>query len=194
MAKYILNAIFVFTFGFAYSNAQSKLSEKLDDVKGKIDKITIHTDEGDVVFEGKDAEKLFGRMKNSKQIKVRIDNDGESDNSLEKKIIIKRSPNDSLSEDFDLMEFNDFDDDEMAFGSDSTFEKKIIVKNENGGKKVTVTTIENGKEKTKVYEGDEADKFIKEHQGDKEFNIKIENGDKNKKIKKIIIEKEEEKD
>ena len=63
-----------------------------------------------------------------------------------------------------------------------------MVNEENGEKKVTVTTTENGETKTEVYEGDEADEYLKEHKKDKKFKIKIEDGDSKKKVKKIIIE------
>ena len=45
-------------------------------------------------------------------------------------------------------------------GDSTNIEKKVEVKVEDGNKKVTVRTIKNGKESVKVYEGDEADKYL----------------------------------
>ncbi|MBT8378644.1 MAG: hypothetical protein KJN64_05405, partial [Ignavibacteria bacterium] len=60
-----------------------------------------------------------------------------------------------------------------------------------------VTTNENGEEKTEVYEGDEADKYIKEmnekHSSDMDIFIEKDSDDGKVKKKKIIIEKKTEK-
>ena len=42
---------------------QDSLKEKLDKIKGDIKKITITSNGEDITFEGKEAEKLFDRMK-----------------------------------------------------------------------------------------------------------------------------------
>ncbi len=63
---------------------------------------------------------------------------------------------------------------------------------EDGNKKVTVTTKENGEEKTEVYEGKEAEEYLEKMDAESdEFDImkEKENG---KKVKKIIIETEKE--
>jgi hypothetical protein len=75
--------------------------------------------------------------------------------------------------------------------------KKVKVEIEDGNKKVTVTTHENGEEKTEVYEGNEADKYIKEmnekHSGDIDMFIEKDVDDGKVKQKKIIIEKKTDK-
>ena len=70
--------------------------------------------------------------------------------------------------------------------------KKIKVTNENGVKKVTVTTTDkDGIEKTETYTGKEAEEYLKKH--DIETKVKVE-GDKNGEVKEIIIKKEKKED
>ena len=64
---------------------------------------------------------------------------------------------------------------------------------EDGNKKVTVTTRENGEEKTEVYEGTEAEEYIEKMKAENDdFDISIESKTDGKKVKKIIIETEKE--
>ena len=53
--------------------------------------------------------------------------------------------------------------------------------------------FKNGEEKTKVYEGKEADEYLEKMKSEnKDFNISIDKDNDGKKIKKIIIETEKE--
>ena len=74
-------------------------------------------------------------------------------------------------------------------GELSKMDKRVKVEIENGQKKVTVTTKENGEEKTEVYEADEYLEKMKSEHGN-EMLIEIDEDGSKKKIKKIIIEKE----
>ena len=71
--------------------------------------------------------------------------------------------------------------------------KKVKVEIENGNKKVTVTTNENGEQNTEVYEGKEADEYIEKLKSEhKDISISIDEDKDGKKVKKIIIETEKE--
>ena len=95
------------------------------------------------------------------------------------------------------------DDEDLIIISEDVHEdmegmhKKINVEVKDGNKKVTVTTKENGEEKIEVYEGDEADKYIKEmnekHGDDMDILIEKDSDDGKVKKKKIIIEKKTDK-
>lgn len=109
---------------------------------------------------------------------------------------IRKSDKDSTGEDVDYMIWNA---DDSTNGSWYKFDdlgrgmkKKIKVTDENGVKTVTVTTTDkDGKEKTESFTGEEAEKYLKEH--DIETKVKVE-GDKNGEVKEIIIKKEKKED
>lgn len=176
--------------------AQDSVSDKLKDVKGDVSKITITTENGDVVFDGDDAKKLFGDMKMSsgKGKKFKFFSSGSDDDSMKKKkvIILDSDDNTTWSSDdddeFDVMVFDSDDDEDFDWDDDSGIKKEIRVNIEDGKKKVTVTTNENGEEKTEVFEGEEAEEYLKKHESG-EMKIRIEKPGKDKKVKKIIIEK-----
>ena len=109
---------------------------------------------------------------------------------------IQKSDKDSADEDIDYMIWNTDDStkgfsykyDDLGKG----MKKKIKVTNENGVKKVTVTTTDkDGIEKTETYTGKEAEEYLKKH--DIETKVKVE-GDKNGEVKEIIIKKEKKED
>jgi hypothetical protein len=115
------------------------------------------------------------------------------DGSNQKKIFIL--DDDGNKEVFEIVGDDDVfivkSDDDFEWNSDG-MQKKVKVKIENDEKKVTVTTKENGEEKTEIYEGDEADEYLeKMNSYDDDLDIIIEKDD-SKKIKKIIIETEKE--
>lgn len=193
--KIILPALIIFMLsspGFAQENLKDKLSK----IEGHVDKITISAGGEEFTFEGDDAEKLLKKMKadqtNSNTFVVRID---DADNKGTKKIIIK-----SGSGDDEVFEFETDGGDHSVWFSDeenlANLEKNIKVEIEDGKKKVTVTTTENGEEKTEVYEGDEADEFLEKMKSENgnDFQILIDENGNNKKTKKIIIEKIETED
>ncbi len=155
--------VIVFLIGFALINivlfAQDKKSEldsKLDQLKGSVEKITVKVDGKEVVFEGDDAERLSKGLK-----------------------FFSKKPHmtwTSVDEDFEsgdgkVMMYKFHGDDKDA---DS---KEVEVKIEDGKKIVKVTTTKDGKEETKVYEGEEAEKFLKENEKGDKFKIHINSGE-----------------
>lgn len=100
-----------------------------------------------------------------------------------------------LSEDGELQVIMEMDSDELdcvAKGDSAEVMKKIKVDIEDGVKKVTVTTTENGEEKVEVYEGEKADNFLKKEHGHKMI-FHSKDGDKKVIKKKITIIEEDEK-
>ena len=193
--KIILPAMVIFmlsSIGFAQENLKDKLSK----IEGHVDKITINAGGEEFTFEGEDAEKLFNKMqsstKSSNTFIVKIDEEGGEGT---KKIIIKSDGGDE-----EVFEFKTDGGDHAIWFSDDdnlqSLDKKIQVEIEDGNKKVTVTTKENGEEKTEIYEGEEAEEYLdkmKSKHGH-EILIEIDEDGNHKKMKKIIIEKEVTKD
>jgi hypothetical protein len=185
----------LFTFSlFSTSLFAQGVSDKLKDIDGKVNKITITTEEGEYIFEGEDAAQLFKKMKSSGNSFVwhSAEKDGK------KKVVFL----DSDSEEHHIEVFGGDEEDLIVISEDvdadiNCTNKKVKVEVEDGNKKVTVTTKENGEEKTEVYEGDEADEYIKKmkekHHGDMDILIEKETDGKVKK-KKIIIEKKTKKE
>ena len=188
--KIILPAIIIFMLsspGFAQEN----LKDKLSDIEGHIDKITISAGGEEFTFEGEEAEKLFEKMHfNRKRIDtfvIKIDEEGREGT---KNIIIK------CDGDFgEVFEFKSHIGDHAIWFGDDKFlhnlDKEISIEIEDGNKKVTVTTKENGEEKTEIFEGEEAEEYLdnmkSEHGHEMLFEID-EDGEYHK-MKKIIIEK-----
>ncbi len=144
-------AIIIFLFAGIALNAQDKseFKSKVDQLKGKVDKVTVNVDGKDVVFEGKDAEKLVKIIKPM----------------AGKKTIMLSSEGDQFDMDVphgNAMMFHITDDVDDQKGESK---KKIQVEIKDGKKEVTVTTTnKDGKEEVKKLEGEEADKYIKEHE------------------------------
>jgi len=193
--KIILPAIVIFMLsssGFAQENLKDKLSK----IEGHVDKITISAGGEEFTFEGEEAEKLFTKMqsykKNSNTYLVNIDEEGREGT---KKIIIKSDGD--LEE---VYEFNTHEGDHHVWFSDEdnlqSLDKNIKVEIEDGKKKVTITTKENGEEKTENYEGEEAEEYLDKMKSEHghEMLIEIDEDGEHKKMKKIIIEKKETKD
>jgi len=195
MKKTILS-IFIVTFLPFILSAQSNLNKKLNLIKGKIDEVVIRSEGKEFKFSGDDAEKLFKNMKQNKLMKdfKFFTDDGKMilSDSLNKKIIIK-NPNDSSSDDNVMIFINEQLEKDTLSSSNKKIEKKVIVTDDDGYKVVKVTTKENGQEKVEVFEGKAADEYLNNMQNDDDLNIRV-NVDKDnngKKVKKIIIEKEE---
>ena len=113
--------------------------------------------------------------------------------SLHKKIIIRTLDDDSDSDEKDVLVFIDENDSNDT--ATKMIEKKVIVSNEGGEKVVTVTINEDGKENIEVYEGKAADEYLEKMKSDEHCKIKIDDSNCcNEKHKKIIIEKEVEKE
>ena len=136
---------------------KDETKSKLDNLKGKIEKLTIKVDGKDVVFEGKDAEKLVKILKSGPHKEFRFRSEDGN--------MLRRGGG-------NVMMFRSKDNDEDEKDGDN--QKKVKVEVNGDGKKITVTTMKDGKEETKVYEGEDAEKFLKEEKDMKHFNIQID--------------------
>ena len=174
-------------------NAQEKLNDKINKIDGEVQKITITADGKEYLFEGDEAAKLFEKMKSSKSQSF-VWNSSD-DESTKKKVIILDADGEN-----EVIEIESEDDNVYIIRKDKDLDnvsdgitKKVKVEIEDGNKKVTVTTKENGEEKTEVYEGKEAEEYIEKMKAEnKDFNISIEENKDGKKVKKIIIETDKE--
>ena len=194
MKNLILPVLIFLIIPFIVS-AQSDTQKILEDIKGKVDEITIKSEGNEYTFSGDEAAKLFSTMKENKKVKSFsfITKDGKefSGDSLSKKIIIKKSDGDM---DDDILVFidEDFDSDDADIHK---IEKKVIVSGEKDKKVVKVTTTSNGEEKTEIYEGKAADEYLEKMKSENEIEVNVEIKEEDgKKTKKIIIEKEVEKE
>ena len=173
--------------------AQEKLKDKLDKIDGSIDKITITSEGKEYLFEGNDAEELFKMIKRKSSHNF-VWNTSDDDKSKKKVIILDSDGENEVIEitgegddDIIIKKHKDFDSDINGIT------KKVKVEVENGNKIVTVTTKENGEEKTDVYEGQEADEYIEKMKSENDdFDIIINKDSDDKKVKKIIIKTEKE--
>lgn len=160
-----LLTVITLIFFIAIASGQDKKSKALDKVKGKIQKITIQTDEGTVTYTGGDAQDLFNRLKSSQEVsRVRI---FKSDSDSEPEVFMFGP--DRMGKHFKFFSENMKDGNKV----------KIKVENKDGQKVVTVTTIDkDGKEKTETYKGKEAEEYLKKHEPKnmKEFGWKDRNG------------------
>lgn len=146
-------------------NAQDKeAKDKLADLKGKVEKVTIKVDGKDVVFEGKEAERIAALAKATGEAKLvhgfKLDESAMS--GAKKHVRIFKNGGDKQ---FTVISSDDLD---MKAGEN---EKKVKVEIVDGKKNITITTNKDGKEETKTYEGEEAEKFLKEDGGD--GNVKV---------------------
>jgi len=179
-------AITVAAFSFSIGQSGSSVKEKLKKLKGEIEKIVITTDEGEVTLEGKDAQEAYKIIKDSYGKKswtftVSDDDDGEN------VFVIKKDSNkdihwissDSISIGSKIM-LDDIDE----------ISKKIEIKIEDDEKTVTVTTKEDGEEKTETYTGEEAEEYLKKLEDEDKVNVfeLKDNGDDEEQIE-IILKK-----
>ena len=194
--KFILfAACLTFMLIFTTSNYAQDIDEQLKQIDGTIDKITVVSDGEEYIFEGEDAQKLFKRMKSSKSQSFAWHT--SDDGSTKKKIVFVEKDGNK-----EVIELDGEDEDVFIIKSDDDFDwetdgtqKKVKVEIENGEKKVTITTKENGGETTEVYEGEEADEYIEKMKSENDdFDIEIKSDKDGKKVKKIIIETETEVD
>lgn len=192
--KLTLAAFFIpFIFSFIIINsgiAQNDVNDELKKIDGTIDKITITSEGKEYTFGGSDAEILFKKMKSNSSHSFVWNSNKDS---MKKKVIILDTDGDE-----DVIEVESGDDDVFIIKSgkdlddvDEGMSKKVKVKIENGEKTVTVTTKENGEEKTEVYSGKEADEYIDKMKAENDnFDIQIDHDKDGKRVKKIIIETE----
>lgn len=179
--------------------AQSDVNTILKNITGNVDEIVIKSDGKEYKFSGDEAQKLFSSMKNKKEVKSFsfTTKDGKvfEGDSLNKKIIIKELGDESNGDSNVVIVLIDEDDFDTEDSDIKTIEKKVLVSEENGKKVVKVTTKEDGKENTEIYEGKAADDYLEKMKSENEIevNVNVQEED-GKKIKKIIIEKEVEKE
>jgi len=163
-------------------NAQDKnVKDKLAELNGKVEKVTIKVDGKDVVFEGKEAERIVKLAKATGEANTFIfkSADGktfstsakavEGINLDEKEFDVKVLP--GAKKRVKVFKGEGSGNVQVITGDDLDWKtdggkKKVEVKIKDGKKSVTVTTNKDGKEETKTYEGDEAEKFINEEGGD----------------------------
>ena len=190
--KLMLLSVIIFFTATSYS--QESLNDKIESIKGNVEKITVTADGTEYTFEGKDAEKLFKKLQSKeKSINTFVLSSDDDENGVNK-IIIKSDGDEKLVElkcDKDHNKIWFSDDEHETDG----LNKEINVEVENGKKKVTVTTKENGEEKTEIYEGKEAEEYLEKMKSENKncfkFNREDEDG---KKIMKFKIEVEDEED
>jgi len=189
----IILALFASLIIFPALFAQEKVDDKINKINGTVEQITITADGKEYLFKGSEAEELFEKIKHkSSQSFVWETSD---DKSTKKKVIILDADGEN-----EVIEIESDDDDVFIIkknkDTDSVSDgitKKVKVEIEDGNKKVTVTTKENGEEKTEVYEGKEAEDYIEKMKTEnKDFNISIDENKDGKKVKTIIIETEKE--
>lgn len=172
--------------------SQDGLDKKINNISGKVDKIVITSDGKEHVFEGDEANQLFKKMKED-SIENFVWTTTDDDNNKKKIVVIKT---DGETETLNI----DTNDDAIVIQTEKDIDsiedgitKNVKVEIEDGNKKVTVTTKENGKEKTEVYEGKEADEFMEKMKSENgDIDIQINSEKDGKKVKKIIIKTEKE--
>lgn len=139
------------------AQSEKSVDEKLNELKGEVQKIIVETDKGNVTLEGSEAKKVFKRMKHgySSPLKFFIGDDSASG------YFYKTKPNKSFvwkevsKDDANILIMND----ELKDG------KKVIINKTDGKLKVTeITEDENGEEIEKVYEDEKAEKFLEENE------------------------------
>ena len=166
-------------FFIAIAMGQDKKSDALDKVKGKVQKITIQTDEGTVTYAGGEAQDLFDRLKSSRDFsRIRI---SEFDDDSEPEIMV-------FSPDKSGKNFRFFSDDMIVHNK-----TKIKVEYKNGERVVTVTTTDkDGNKKTETYKGKEAEEYLKKH--DIKSKKWFEKSDDGNSIEIITIDKDKKED
>lgn len=155
MMAIILLGLFSLTL-FAQNKEETK--SKLNQLKGKVEKITVKVDGKDVVFEGEEAQKLADKMKAEKRIKIISSGDLKEVKEGDGNVMVFRSK--AKTSDFDVKA--------------GEITKKVNVENKDGKKVVTVTTTKDGKEETVTYEGDKAEKFMSGEKGMKHITVTLD--------------------
>ena len=181
--------VLLFLFGIASTSIFSQekeesLKEKIKDIKGDVNKITIVTDKGTVEFEGKEAAELFKNLKAGTLHsgiglfldEFDVDKDGnriiigtDEGNVFH---VFKKDEDENIAIGKSII-WNDEDEGEViisGLGDDKNY-KKIKIEDEDGNMKVTVTEKENDEEKTTEYEGKEAEEYIKKLKDEEGINI-----------------------
>lgn len=136
---------------FGQKDISKRVDEKLKTLKGNISKITIYSDDEELIFENEEAAQLYKRLKPGKK-SIKIISEGESEVS---KI---------WTENF-------------CTTGDSTLnlnKKKVKVEIKGDTKKVTITTYKNGGEQTDVLEGEEAEKYLEKYNNKNRMHLYLD--------------------
>lgn len=191
--KLFLAALFLMTTITVTAQEKSELNKKLGELKGKVEKVTVKVDGKDVVFEGKEAENLVKKLKSGAGVNYFYRTARGKSAAGNVKIITRSKDDDEL---IDVEELAASLDDEDALPANKM---KMKVEKLDGNLKLTVVeTGKDGKEIEKTYEGEEAEKYLKEHNEIKVFTsgnfdvkapmkVKMLRG---KPLRTVIIEKD----
>ncbi len=132
--------VILFFFGFILINAQTEVTkEKLNNLKGNVVKITIETDDDEVEITGEDANKLLDKMKS------------------ENHFIIKKMHHGNMGKNMVFIKKGDDED-----GKEIKID--VEVEDTDGDKIVVIKKTVDGKETVEKFIGEEAEKFIEEHE------------------------------
>lgn len=168
--------------GIALNAQEKETKDKLDNLKGKVEKVTIKVDGKEVVFEGKEAERIAKAAKaanGSKAFVFTMDENDLLSPCKKKRVKIFKSDGDSCS--------GVCSSDETELKPDRK-NKEVKVKIIDGAKSVTVTTKKDGREETKTYTGEEAEKFIEENGADGKVKVMVKKlGDEESACKDHLI-------
>lgn len=154
----------------AQTDVQKSVKEKLAGVKGDLERIIIETNDGEIEFEGEEADYLFKRLKSPSKLLKKLHHkmkgdilffDDDSNKSIEKvKVMnLKKGDHTAFFSDDDEFVWNIYQD---SLDENS---KKVEVKIENGEKSVTITTVEDGEEKVETLTGEDAEAYLEKHKG-----------------------------
>jgi hypothetical protein len=152
--------------------------EKIKNIGDNASKIVITTEKGDVTFEGDEAKELLKMIKAKKHKKIEwvsdSDIDLDFDSEGENVFIFKSKDGEKhfikeIKEADNVMIFGDDEDIDLIDGT-----KRIKVEVEDGEKTVTVTTKEDGEEKTETFTGKEAEEYLENIEDDNIITIDIE--------------------
>ncbi|MCW8849204.1 MAG: hypothetical protein OQJ81_04430, partial [Melioribacteraceae bacterium] len=193
-SKILTVQIFILFLSVTFVTAQenNSVKDKLNSIKGEVNKIVISTDKGDVTFEGKNAEKIFQKMKSDKMKKLKwISEDGDDIDIDDENVMIFKSGKGGKHI---LKEFKDSDN-VIIMSSDEDFDFieggktiRIEVEDENGEKTVTVTTNEDGEKKVDTFVGKEADEYLDKMEDEHDMLIEV-NVDTNSESDNVWIHK-----
>ncbi|HKI79087.1 MAG TPA: hypothetical protein VKA26_11150 [Ignavibacteriaceae bacterium] len=137
-----LSAIIFFVMNILL-NAQSDLNEKINDIKGRAQKVTVKTDNGEVTFEGKEAEEIVKIIERNKGLA---------------KFWVRKLDNDTTDPDKNIFFGFDLDKDTT---NDNV---KMKIRYDKGENTIIITKTEkDGNETTETFSGDEADEYFKKH-------------------------------
>jgi hypothetical protein len=148
---------------------------KIDDIHGEkkvVIKKIVDGKETIEEYDGEAAEKFIEEHENEEHTMKFISEDGEENITI----------NIDVDDDIEWIS----EDDEI------NIDKKVEVEIKDDIKKVTVTTKVDGKENVKVYEGEEAEKYLEEMEHGENIRLNVHKDGKKKMKKIMIIEKEEE--